>query len=116
MSLLPDINKLNELYNQPTFVHKTQLQVLKDFNQLNIEIDESIRSEVYNLDQLVQIISAALESYNSLPGANFDQLFYTIDLPEKEIREIQQEEDFNEQLAFLIIKREAYKVYLRSKF
>ncbi len=100
----------------PDFVLKTQQQIAKDF-QLSGEVfpaDFSMTEK--NLEQIRDEMLPFLENISRSGERKLLQLLYQIDIPQQQFLALTGESDFLSQLAVLIIRREAYKVYLRSKF
>lgn len=109
--------KRNELalsfYNEE-FVLKTLEQINKDLSGLeSAEVVFNIDFERDVLEQLIDQLATILLKMNN---RNIQQFIYRVDLKESDfLKSVSKEDDFQE-LAFLIIRREAQKVYLRSKF
>ncbi|MCB9224596.1 MAG: hypothetical protein H6582_10495 [Crocinitomicaceae bacterium] len=115
MSLIPhERNNIDQFFSKEKFVLDTCQQINKDLAGLvqfepniSVDIDENV------LDQLVNILKDILLQMDS---AKIQQFIYKVDLKESAfIRAVSQEDDF-QNLALLIIEREAQKVYLRHKF
>lgn len=105
---------LDFYFNNETFVLKTIEQITKDLGGLesaNIQFKVDMDGDV--LKQLVDLLSGTLLKMNN---RNIQQFIYTVDVKERDfLKAIAKEDDFQE-LAYLIVRREAQKVYLRAKF
>lgn len=115
MSLIPhERNNIDQFFSKEKFVLDTCLQINKDLSGL-VQYEPDIQVDLDNniLDQLVNILKDILLQMDS---AKIQQFIYKVDLKESTfIRSVSEDDDF-QNLAFLIIEREAQKVYLRHKF
>lgn len=98
------------------FVLKTQHQISKDFAQFHLLFDEEFESEALTKSTLEQLISERIAELMKEGETRLLQLLYTIDLPEKEFLSITTDPNFLQLLSEKILFREAYKVFLRSRF
>lgn len=105
------------LSNQ-SFVLKTQQQISKDFNQHGFEFEPLFVSQGYEIEKLkIAVQEMLLEVLQKHPG-KWMSLMYTIDIPEKQYVTFFSgtSTDWIIDFAFLIIKREAQKVFFRENF
>jgi hypothetical protein len=112
-------NDSKELENQllsDDFVLKTQRQISKDFGTTGIDFPTDFQTIPFPVDQLIVEISIRLKNLNSSNSTSFSQLLYQIDLPELMLPDIARSDDFFGSLAEVVLRREAYKVFLRNKF
>lgn len=98
------------------FVLKTQRQIIKDFGTAGIDFPTDFQSIPFPIDQLLTEISIRLKELNSNSTNAFSQLLYQIDLPESILSELSLTDNLYSNLAEVILKREAYKVFLRNKY
>jgi 3-dehydroquinate synthase class II len=110
--------KLIKAFNETNFITKTIEQINKDLSQvteLQISIEEIDKSNVH--DSLCVQLTSILEEVENTMHSQVSQLLYLIDIPEHVIATIHQNPGtYHYNLAEVILRREAYKVYLRSKF
>ena len=98
------------------FVLKTQQQIAKDFGTAGVDFPSSFQSVSMEVDRLILEISIRLKELQTSSSSGFSQLLYQIDLPESILSDLARTDDFYSSLAEAVLKREAYKVFLRSKF
>jgi len=97
------------------FVLKTQRQIVKDFYTSGLFFDPSFESEEHAISEIVNQIQSHVESIMKYGESQFLQLLYQIDIPQNEFLEMITQPNFIENISKLILQREAFKVYLRSK-
>lgn len=107
---------LQSNFTNVEFALKTQRQIIKDFGTSGTDFPEDFGSKPFQIDQLLLEISIRLKEINSGSSNAFSQLLYQIDLPESILPSLSQTDDFYLRLSEVILKREAYKVFLRSKY
>ncbi len=107
---------LNQELKSEDFVLKTQRQIAKDFGTAGIDFSSSFQSVPMEVDRLILDISIRLKELHATSTGGFSQLLYQIDLPESILPDLARTNDFYSSLAEAVLKREAYKVFLRSKF
>ena len=105
----------NEL-NSKEFVLKTQRQIIKDFGTVDIFFPEDFAMNPLTMEQLLSCVSVRLKELDSTSKRAFSQLLYQIDLPENLLPALSATDDFYMSLAEVVLKREAYKVFLRKKY
>lgn len=106
---------LIEILRTDDFALKTQFQIKKDFGMFGIFLfDQTNPDPTY--DQLFIEVNTGLAEVTEQGEQALLRLLYQIDIPEKDFLTAVSSENFIEQMSQLIIRREAYKVYLRSKF
>lgn len=109
----------NELQNQfqiTDFVLKTQKQIAKDFYSSGLYFDENFESHELLKNEILELIQHRLEEVINQGETQLLQLLYQIDIPQSTFLESIGESNFIMKLSDLILRREAYKVYLRSMF
>ena len=103
-------------YQQSDFVLATQRQIIKDFGTAGLDFPDNFQTEPHTLVEIIPLIAERTKTLESANSTAFFQLLYQIDLPERALTQIPVDANFHTQLAEFILKREAYKVFLRSKF
>ena len=103
-------------FNSEAFVLKTQQQIAKDFAVIQQHFPENFETEVYSKEQIESFLKEKISYLIQHSEAQFGQLLYTIDIPEKQFRSLTSSPDFVSKTAEVILRREAYKVFLRIKF
>ncbi len=105
-----------EQFENGDFVLKTQHQIMKDFELSGHQFHPVLRNTEFSLDDLTEIVSEMLAEVLDKGERQTLQLLYQIDLPQAEFLNEVENPDFLRVLSGKIIRRAAYKVYLRSKF
>lgn len=116
MKLLLNQPELLQQLEVPDFVLKTQQQIHKDFSMQGLEINDELLGKELNYDKIFTIVSDALSNVMRLGERVLLQLNYQIDVPQQEFLNAISGKDPVDKLSTLIIRREAFKVYLRTKF
>ena len=99
---------LNDRLKTQDFVTKTILQLEKDFERCNLQINLSHSSDRDSLEDEI------LTSIQNVTATKLQQLIYIIDIPENEYSKISGTEFFFRALAEKILRREALKVFIRE--
>ncbi len=116
MTNLARYDQLNSYFQNQQFVLKTQQQIAKDFAKFNLYFSDSFEIEPTSKDEIERLIGQLLVDLMKQGETRLLQLLYTIDLSEKEFLHITTDPNFIQLLSEKILYREAYKVYLRTKF
>lgn len=116
MKLLLNQPELLQQLEVPDFVLKTQQQIHKDFSMQGLDINDELLGKELNYDKIFTIVSDALSNVMRLGERVLLQLNYQIDVPQQEFLNAISGKDPVDKLSTLIIRREAFKVYLRTKF
>ncbi len=116
MNYLLAKNDLGSALKRVEFERKTRVQIAKDFATQDLFFSSGFEDATGDYDKLINEISELLIILMNKGERPLLQLLYTIDLPEKYFLEIVQEPQLPTLLAELILRREAYKIYLREKF
>lgn len=116
MSDLRTNDQLNAYFDNQQFVLKTQQQIAKDFAKFNLLFSDSFEIEPISKDEIERLIGQLLVDLMKQGETRLLQLLYTIDLSEKEFLHITTDPNFIQLLSEKILFREAYKVFLRTKF
>ena len=106
-------SEINTYFDSAAFVEQTCAQINKDL----IGIADATLKADQDADLILNhLIFKVTEIINSIQNSEkLAQFIYKVDLPEHEFKQTLATADWNT-LSFLIIRREAQKVYLRNKF
>lgn len=116
MQYLISSDELNVQFQSTDFVLKTQRQIAKDFAVCGIDFEESFLQEEKTLPIILDNTNSKLEEIMNQGETSTLQLLYQIDIPQQDFLSLTTDPEFLSKMSELIVKREAYKVYLRSKF
>ena len=116
MEFMLDKKQVLEQFRIPDFILKTQQQIHKDFSVQGLTVNDILLDKELDYEAIFSIVTDALSAVMRLGERQLLQLNYQIDIPQSQFLEAITEENPIEELAALIIRREAYKVYLRTKF
>ena len=103
-------------FSNEDFVLKTQQQIHKDFAKFNLEFPENFIFDAWPKEKIEEIIQEKLKEIIQFGETRLLQLLYTIDIPESQFLHLITEPDFLNSISQAILKREAMKVYFRSRF
>lgn len=98
------------------FILKTQQQISKDFYSSSIQFEQSFETTELAYQEILEEVATKLEEIIRLGETQLLQLLYQIDISQNQFLKLVNREDFLFRLSELIVRREAYKVFLRSKF
>ena len=98
------------------FILKTQMQIAKDFHSSGVAFNTAFETIEMNYSEILKEVIKKLESILARGETQFMQLLYQIDIPQNNFLSLTTDLDFISKMGDLIIRREAYKVYLRSQF
>lgn len=116
MKDLISYSELAEYFDREEFVLKTQQQIAKDFAKFNLFFPDNFETEPYSKEKIEVLIEERTAELMKEGETRLLQLLYTIDLSEKEFLSLTTDPDFLKKLAEKILFREAYKIFLRTKF
>lgn len=116
MTLLLSKDELQKQFGIADFVLKTQKQIAKDFASGGFSFGSTFTESELNYIEIIDLISFQLEDVLKFGESKLLQLLYQIDVPQHLFLELIKEDDFIFKLSEIIVRREAYKVYLRSQF
>jgi hypothetical protein len=113
LNLLTTKNDIKNFFSREEFVLKTCQQIQKDLLGLstlnqNFDID-------FDQDVMLQMVDLMRLELKNLSRTELQQFIYKVDLNEQGFNTAISQNDDNEELIFLIIQREAQKVYLKHK-
>lgn len=114
MQLLISTIDLVIQFDSSEFILKTQRQIAKDFYSSGVSFSEEFELTAISKDEILSTIVKGLDEVINSNGIS--QLCYQIDLPEEIYASLFNEPDFTDQLSQLILRREAYKVYMRTLY
>ena len=98
------------------FVLKTQQQIAKDFAQSGIDFGPAFSAEPLSLEDILNSVEIHVHALIKLGEPKLLQLLYQVDIPQSQFLSLVGNSSFVEEISNLILRREAFKVYLRSKF
>lgn len=107
---------LKSHFDNEAFVLKTQQQIAKDFAKFNLFFPENFENVVYSKEIIESLVAERVADLMKEGETRLLQLLYSIDLAEKEFLSITTDPNFLKLLSEKILFREAYKIFLRSKF
>jgi hypothetical protein len=112
------LKALNESLHSQDFVLKTQQQLAKDFRQHGFEFGDFFEKDSLNLQELIPLVSNQLAEIIENHPSKWLPLIYTLDISEKKYHTFLQKTnlDWLNEFAFVVIQREAQKVFFREKF
>lgn len=116
MEELNNYSELQSHFDNEAFVLKTQQQISKDFAKFNLMFPESFENTPFTKNEIEFFIGEHLVEILKFGETRLLQLLYTIDLSEKKFLHLTTHPDFISELSKKILFREAYKVFLRTKF
>jgi hypothetical protein len=110
------ITELKNQFQSAEFVLKTQRQIAKDFYASGIQFTAEFEVSSLDYTSICEHVGDKVNELMKLGETQFMQLLYQIDIPQQDFLALTEDPDFIPKMSELIIKREAYKVYLRSKY
>ncbi|UKN00831.1 hypothetical protein K6119_13940 [Paracrocinitomix mangrovi] len=114
MDLTIDKTGLSKYFDKAEFVQKTIAQIEKDLDGLcKLQVEFTSTKEDDVLDHIMVQLSEVLKQMSS---RNLQQFIYRVDLQEGQYLEALRKEDELVELSYMVIRREALKVYLRTQF
>lgn len=116
MNLLISEEELEIQWTLADFVLKTQRQIAKDFAASGFDFNTDFITNELSKDEIIDAIGSQLENVMKLGETTLLQLLYQIDVPQSTFLGLVGNEEFLLEMSEIILRREAYKVYLRSKF
>lgn len=110
------ISQLESKFLNPEFILKTQRQNVKDFYPSGIRFEENFEIHASTFDEIILQLSDKLSELMTFGESQTMQLLYQIDIPQSDFLRLTTDPEFISKMSVLIVQREAYKVYLRSRF
>jgi|GEM_PF-2635577 len=109
---------LSDAFSSARFVLLTQQQLIKDFGQHSWAFDTVFAHEPFEMDVLVDTVQAALTHILEKTPRKWLPLMYTLDISEKKYMHFfaDTSADWLPEFAWIVIRREAQKVFFREKF
>jgi hypothetical protein len=109
---------LSNALTSARFVLLTQQQLIKDFGQHSCTFEAPFAHEPFEMDVLVDTVQAALTHILEKTPNKWLPLMYTLDISEKKYIRFFSETsaDWLPEFAWIVIRREAQKVFFREKF
>lgn len=109
-------DQLLNQFESVEFVLKTQIQVAKNFHLYSIDFPNSFKTISWALEEILLAIEEKLTELVKFGEQTLLNYLYQVDIPEQQFVVILNDPLFLFKLSEIILKREAYKVYLRIKF
>lgn len=109
-------NLLIQEFSNEKFVQDTVNQICKDFSRCGWDLDSDILNRKSVKTEIEELLADKLVEIMKFGETQLLQLIYIIDIHEKEFLSITTQPNLPQLLAEKIVLKEAYKVYLRSKF
>ena len=113
------LNKEIELrIGKEEFRFKTQLQIVKDFSIYGYAFDLAFVQELQSIDNLKRYVTEALMYILEKQPSSWHPLLYTIDISENTYLRLATSGELNwmESFSWLLIRREAQKVFFKEQF
>ncbi len=107
---------LLSLQEDSEFLLKTQKQIAKDFLPFVHVFPADFQSVAFTVDQIFELVHDNVSKMMEKSETTFLQFLYGIDLPENEFLALTSSKEFIAEISKKIVIREAYKVYLKSKY
>jgi hypothetical protein len=118
--MLPEKNnsELEERINHEQFRFKTQLQLAKDFGVHGFEFAPEFSENAYSIERLVDKVAEALMYMIEKQASSWHPLLYTMDVSEQTYLQLatSKEPNWMEEFTWIVIRREALKVFFREKY
>ena len=114
--MLPERPDILLLFNKSEFAEATITQINKDLNGLSfaeIAVDFSLQTSI--IDQLVLLLKPILHDLSRRHPEQLSQFIYRVDLGENKFFDSIGTDPSLADLTYLVIEREAQKVWLRFK-
>lgn len=109
--------EINTFFNSQEFVESTIAQLNKDLQGLYFdELKSDFDSDSSFIDQLILKLQPVLQTISKQQPEQLSQFIYRVDLGEKNYLDSISDDISLKGLSYLVIEREAQKVYLRAKF
>ena len=113
-SFLLNDKEIHVQFQISDFVLKTQKQIAKDFYSVGVSFSTGFENEEFSHHEILLEVQSKLEEISLMGEPKLLQLMYQIDIPEKQFLHLINSSDFSVKLSDLIIRREAFKVFVRS--
>lgn len=108
------LEQISSSLSDSEFIKKTYLQIVKDFDRCNLDLSKNLTFENMNKENLFQWVEQNLLKTLEQQPHKVPQLLYLIDIPEAHIKHNFMDPKVVKESAYIIIVREAQKVYLRT--
>ena len=108
--------QLETEFKSSDFILKTQQQIAKDFGASGIDFDDNFGLKPLSYLEMIDLVSVKFSDIMTLGEMQTLQLLYQIDIPQEDFLGLTTDPDFLSKMSVLIIRREAYKIYLRNKY
>ena len=111
--LLPEFR-----FDSSDFVLRTQQQIAKDFAQHGFVLGAEFVTVPFPVEHLTEIVRNTLSEIVERHASKWMPLMYTLDISEHSYRHFftRASTDWLPEFTWIVIRREAQKVFLRDKF
>jgi hypothetical protein len=116
MHFLLDRPQLEVRIQNVEFQLKTKAQIAKDFATKGIVFSNDFLKTEQPFETIISELADKLAEVSAMGESALLQLMYTIDLKESSFLQTVSQPNFLDELATLVLRREAFKVYLRENF
>lgn len=118
--MLPEkhLAELEARFDHEQFRLKTQLQIAKDFGVYGFEFAPNFTENAYSIENLVDTLAEAMMYMIEKQASSWHPLLYTMDVSEQTYLQLatSNEPNWMEEFTWIVIRREALKVFFREKY
>lgn len=108
--------QLLQEFESGQFILKTQQQIAKDFGQFSIDFSAEFLDMPHTMSEILLRIEEKVAELMKEGEQRFLQYLYLVDIPEISFLALTTDPEFLPKMSELILKREAYKIYLRNRY
>jgi hypothetical protein len=110
--------ELEARFDYAPFRLKTQLQLAKDFGVHGFDFAPNFSENACSIEALVDAVAEALMYILEKQASSWHPLLYTMDVSEQTYLQLATSNDANwmEAFTWIVIRREALKVFFREKY
>lgn len=106
---------LEQLRNNAQLTALTVGQIAKDFQSVGIDVQSLISADL-SYEALESLVCNLIQQLHATQPEKFQRLLYTVDLPESDVKRISKSQHFYVDLSQMIIKREFFKILIRTSY
>ena len=110
--------ELEARFDHEQFRLKTQLQIAKDFGVHGFDFAPQFSENAYSIEALVDTVAEAMMYMIEKQASSWHPLLYTMDVSEETYLQLatSNEPNWMEEFTWMVIRREALKVFFREKY
>ena len=108
--------QLLQEFESGQFILKTQKQIAKDFGQFSIDFSADFLNLPLTMSEILLKVEEKVAELMKESEQRFLQYLYLVDIPEISFLTLTTDPEFLPKMSELILKREAYKIYLRNRY